>query len=243
MGDKVKAEEVKAKTEEVTTAVYKLNLHCPECAHAVEKTVVRTSGVQKVDTDVESGKVTVKGNFDVKKIQELIAKKSRKKVELISPKPKEKEEKKEEKIEKKEVVAKTTVIKVHMHCEKCEQDLKWKLLKLKGIHSVKMNRDAEICTIVGTVEEKKLVEYIRKKLRKHGEIVPQKKEEKKEEKKGEVKESKEVKVAEVVEKKVTEMSEKKEEVKTKEIVVPYFIHCTHAPEWFSDENPNACFVM
>lgn len=94
-----------------------------------------------------------------------------------------------------------------------------------------MNRDDETCTIVGTVEEKKLVEYIRKKGRKYGEIVPQKEEKKKEE----VKESKEAK-AEVV--------EKKEEVKQKEIVVPYFIHCTHAPEWFSDENPNAyCSVM
>lgn len=60
-------------------------------------------GVQKVDTDVESGKVTVKGNFDVKKMHELMEKKSKKKVELISPKPKVEEKKEEKKQEKKEV--------------------------------------------------------------------------------------------------------------------------------------------
>ena len=107
------------------------------------------------------------------------------------------------------------------------------MLYVTGVHSVKMNRDAQTCTIVSTVEEKKLIQYIRKKLRKQGEIVPPKQEKKEEEKKKEeIKESKEVKV---------EVAEKKEEVKT--IVVPYFIHCTHAPQWFSDENPNACSVM
>lgn len=35
----------------------------------------------------------------------------------------------------------------------------------------------------------------------------------------------------------------KDESKSKEIVVPYFVHCTHGHELFSDENPNACFVM
>lgn len=63
-------------------------------------------GVQKVDINVSSGKVIVKGsNFDVKQVQERVERKTRKKVELISPKPKPKEvkppEKKKE--EKKEV--------------------------------------------------------------------------------------------------------------------------------------------
>lgn len=63
------------------------------------------TGVQKVDTDVESGKVNVKGIIDVKKIHELIEKKSKRKVEIISPKPKEKDDKvsAEKIVEKKEV--------------------------------------------------------------------------------------------------------------------------------------------
>lgn len=106
-----------------------------------------------------------------------------------------------------------------------------------GVHTVKMHRDAQTCTVVGTIEEKKLIEYIRKKAHKHGEILPQKIEKKiekeEEKKKVEVKDGKEK----------VEVVKEKEEVKSKEIVVPYFIHCTHAPDWFSDENPNACSVM
>ncbi|XP_008786377.2 heavy metal-associated isoprenylated plant protein 4 [Phoenix dactylifera] len=229
----------KEKREEVITAVYKLHLHCKDCARQVEKTIIRTQGIHKVDIEVETGKVSVKGVFDPVKIHKRIEKKTRKKVELISPKPKEKVDKPpEKKVEKKkEEVVKTTVIKVHMHCKNCEYDLQRKLLKLKGVHTVKMNRDAQTCTVVGTIEEKKLIEYIRKKANKHGEIVPQKIEKKvekeEEKKKVEVKDGKEK----------VEVVKEKEEVKSKDIVVPYFVHCTHAPDWFSDENPNACSVM
>lgn len=44
MGEKVKAEEVEAKAKDVINAVYKLNLHCPQCAHAIEKSLIRTQG-------------------------------------------------------------------------------------------------------------------------------------------------------------------------------------------------------
>ncbi|KAJ0964725.1 hypothetical protein J5N97_025863 [Dioscorea zingiberensis] len=50
-------------------------------------------GVEKVDTDIESGKVTVKGSCEDY----------------------------------------SSVVKVHMHWENCEHDLKWKLLKLKEL--------------------------------------------------------------------------------------------------------------
>ncbi|KAJ0970821.1 hypothetical protein J5N97_018780 [Dioscorea zingiberensis] len=249
----VEKKEVKEK-QEVITAVYKLNLHCQECARSIEKHIIRLSGVEKVDTDVESGKVTVKGVLDVKKIHEHMEKKSKRKVELISPKPKEKDDKgsADKVVEKKEEVVRTTVVKVHMHCENCEHDLKWKLLKLKGVHTVKINREAETCTVTGTVEEKKLIEYIRRKIKKHGEIVPQKpkeEEKKKTEEKGSKEKEEEKKKTEDKGgakeeiKKVENIVEKKEEVKVTEVVVPYFIHCTHAPQWFSDEDPNACSVM
>lgn len=100
--------------------------------------------------------------------------------------------------------------------------------------------------MTGTVEEKKLIEYIRRKTKKHVEVVPQKQKEE-EKKKTEEKVSKEketeAKGGAKEEVKKVEIVEKKEEVKITEIVVPYFIHCTHAPQWFSDEDPNSCSVM
>ncbi|PKU60744.1 heavy metal-associated isoprenylated plant protein 4 [Dendrobium catenatum] len=218
-------EQVESKAKEkvqVITAIYKLNLHCNECGRAIEKPIIRTQGVENVYIDVESGKVTVTGIFDAKKMHELIKKKSKKKVEWISFKPEDKGVRKEEIVGKmrKEEVVKTAVIKLHLHCEKCENDLENKLLKLRGVHSVKIDRGEQTCTVVGIVEEEKLIEYIHKKAGKRGEIVQQK-----------VKKIKE------------DESEKKEEVKSKDVAVPYFIHCTHAPQWFSDENPNSCSVM
>ncbi|XP_072955474.1 heavy metal-associated isoprenylated plant protein 4-like [Typha angustifolia] len=267
MGASEKKEVVVEKKEEVITAIYKLNIHCKECARVIENHITRHQGVQKVDINVESGKVTVKGvKIDVKKIHERLEKKTRKKVELLSPLPK-KEEKpvvKEEK--KKEEVVKTTVVKVHMHCDRCAADLTEVLLQHKSIHTVKTNREAQTCTIIGTIEEKKLIEYIRKKARKHAEIIPQKQEKKVE--KVEEKIKVEAKVGkEGVKIEVTEKKEK-EEIKSKDIIFPYFIpcthphfmncthpdfinyphpapflHCMHPTEYFSDENPNACSVM
>ena len=37
-------EEKKEKVEKVITAVYKVNLHCPKCAHDIRKPLLRTPG-------------------------------------------------------------------------------------------------------------------------------------------------------------------------------------------------------
>ncbi|KAK8945636.1 hypothetical protein KSP40_PGU001860 [Platanthera guangdongensis] len=81
-----------------------------------------------------------------------------------------------------------------------------------------MDMKEQSCAVVGVVEEKKLLKYIHKKTGKRGKIIEQKQQEK---------------------------DEGKEEPKLElEVLLPnYFIHCTHAPQWFSDENPNACSLM
>ncbi|XVE50921.1 hypothetical protein DITRI_Ditri01bG0202100 [Diplodiscus trichospermus] len=210
----------------------------------------------------------------------MIEKLSRKKVELVSPPMKEVLEKqkkaaeaaaaaaaaKKKEKEAKEQILRTTTVKVHLHCDKCEQELKKKLLKHKGIFSVKTDTKAQTLTVQGTIEPDKLLSYIRKKVHKHAEIIsskPEKKEEKKENPKAEAKkddlkpeEKKENPKAEAKKdysKHGAESSEKKEvvefkqdvkvEVKSKEGNTPYFIHYVYAPQLFSDENPNACSVL
>ncbi|KAG6382753.1 hypothetical protein SASPL_157542 [Salvia splendens] len=87
------------------------------------------------------------------------------------------------------------------------------------------------------IEAEKLKAYMKKKVHKYAEIVQEKKKE------GEKKE----KVVKVVEEKTTVIKEFKEvekvEVKAKDGGAPYFIHYVHAPQLFSDENPNACAIM
>ncbi|XP_042455205.1 heavy metal-associated isoprenylated plant protein 4-like [Zingiber officinale] len=205
---------VEKKTEELIVAEYKLHIHCKECASAVHKHIVQNSGVEKVDINVESGKVIVKGYFDVKKVQERIEKKTKKKVELISSKFLPKEEKKEEEI-------KIIVIKVHLHCENCEQDLKILLLKHKEIHKVETNLGDNSCKIIGVIKEKELVEYIQKKTNKIAKIlkVEAKIEIKKAEEKKDEKEKLKAKKAEFLKKIKLEIEKKKQELKEKDIEI------------------------
>ncbi|KAF2318287.1 hypothetical protein GH714_004541 [Hevea brasiliensis] len=177
------------KADEVITAVYKVNLHCQKCAQDIRKPLMRIQGVHNVDYDIEKAEIKVKGTIDVLKIHKQIEKLSTKKVELISPQIKIKEaaatEKKVVK-ETKEAIIRTTTVKVNMHCDKCEDDLRRRLLKHQGIYNVKTDMKAQTLTVHGTIEPDKLLGYIRKKVHKNAEILtskPEKKEEKIEEQK------------------------------------------------------------
>ncbi|KDO85354.1 hypothetical protein CISIN_1g044120mg [Citrus sinensis] len=223
----------------VITGVYNVNLHCPQCARKIEKRLLKIeAGIQSVDADFEKAEIKVKGVIDVIKIHKLIQKTSQKKVELISPpliKIKEIGAIKE--IKEKEVILRTTTLKVHIHCAQCEHDLRKKLLKHKGIYSVNADTKAQTVTVQGTIESDRLLSYLRKKVHKHAEIVTSKQEKKEEIKKDN--EKFEVKSTELS----TKFVEFKEDVKSKESNVPYFIHYVYAPQLFSDENPNACSIL
>ncbi|KAG6628430.1 hypothetical protein CIPAW_14G012600 [Carya illinoinensis] len=242
-----KKEIVKEKVEEVINAVYRVNLHCQQCARDIKNPLMRTQGVHAVGADFEKGELKVKGAIDPVKMQKRIEKLSKKKVVLISPIVKAKEsvtiEKKVK--ETKEPIVSTTSVKVHMHCDKCGQDLKKKLLMHK---------------VGGTIEPDKLLSYLKKKVNKHAEIISSKQAEKKEEKKekddqkveGKPKEKPTEKAGDGKPSSTTESTKiievhkedtKVVEVKAKEADTPYFIHYVYAPQLFSDENPNACSVM
>ncbi|PIN15877.1 Copper chaperone [Handroanthus impetiginosus] len=241
------------KKVEVITAVYKAHLHCPKCADDIKKPLLKLPGVHRVDTKFEKGEITVKGAIDAKKIHAKIQKWSKKKVELISE-TKSKEEAKKETI-------KTITMKTYLHCDQCEKEARRRLILHKGIYNVKTNIKAQTITVEGAIEPEKLTTYMRKRVHKYAEIVPEKKasdkklEEKKEgDKKLEEKKEGDKKLEEKKEKikvdevksgdKVVEFKEVKiVEVKTKEGEVPYFIHYVYAPQLFSDENPNACSIL
>ncbi|ESQ33976.1 hypothetical protein EUTSA_v10009467mg [Eutrema salsugineum] len=268
MGEK---EEKKEKGEEIITAVYKVHLHCRKCACDIKKPLLRFQGVHGVEFDLEKNEIKVKGKIEVVKIHKQIEKWSKKKVELISPKPSEVKktttttttttvaEKKTTEVKKDAI--RTTILKVHIHCAKCDKDLQNKLLKHKAIHIVKTDSKAQTLTVQGTIESAKLLTYIRKKVHKHAEIISsktdeekkkeeeekkKKEEEKKKKEEEEKKKKEEVKVE--VTKTITETVELKEKIKVegqkdKDGNIPYFVHYVYAPQLFSDENPNACCIV
>ncbi|XP_020207488.1 heavy metal-associated isoprenylated plant protein 4 [Cajanus cajan] len=248
------AKEEKKKEIEVITAIYKVNLHCKECGNKIKRHLMITEGVQSVDIEFEKGEIKAKGKIDPLKILKLIEKKSNKKVELISPKVKPKENTTTDTKPKeiKDPIIRIISLKVHMHCDKCEADLKSRLIKHKGIFNVKTDQKAQSVTVEGTIEVEKLMSFLRKKGHKNSEIISIK-----EEKKG--KEEGKSSSESTKEKDHGESTKKKDDNKDKEVKssgestkekkgdtkdnVPYIIHYVYAPQLFSDENPNSCSIL
>lgn len=180
--------------------VLKVYMHCEGCARKVRRRLKGFEGVEDVTTDCKTSKVVVKGEkADPLKVLDRVQRKSNRQVELISPipKPKTEEEKKpeekekpkpEEKKEEPQVIA--VVLKVFMHCEACAQEIKKRILRMKGVESAEPDLKASLVTVKGVFDPPKLVEYVYKRTGKQAVIVkqePEKKEKEggKEEKKGE----------------------------------------------------------
>ncbi|KAF4395298.1 hypothetical protein F8388_001685, partial [Cannabis sativa] len=68
-------------------------------------------------------------------------------------------------------VLRTTLVKVHLHCHQCARDLEEKLIRRKGIHSVKADMKTQILVVDGSIEGEKLVSFLRRKVHKHAEII------------------------------------------------------------------------
>ncbi|KAL8118495.1 hypothetical protein AgCh_016136 [Apium graveolens] len=263
-------------------------MHCEGCAKKVRACLKGFPGVEHVETDCKSHKVIVKGEkADPVKVVERVQRKSHRQVELLSPIPKpldpvaEEETKvaevkevakpEEEKKEEPQVI--TVVLKVHMHCEACAQEIKKRILRMKGVETVEPDTKNSQVTVKGIFEPPKLVEYVYKRTGKHAVIVkqdPEKKdvEEKKDDKGGDKaaagngKEKKdgggeEAKAAAAAEAEDTQVLDmKKNEYyyyhpQNYQVYYPTFTaepsYASHsyppAPQMFSDENPNACSVM
>ncbi|XP_022737835.1 heavy metal-associated isoprenylated plant protein 7-like [Durio zibethinus] len=196
-GEEKKAEESKdgkespAPPQEIVLKVY---MHCEGCARKVRRCLKGFEGVEDVMTDCKSNKVVVKGEkADPLKVLERVQRKSHRQVELLSPIPKppapeeekkaeEKEKPKpEEKKEEPQVI--TVMLKVHMHCEACAQEIKKRIQRMKGVEAAEPDLKSSEVTVKGVFDPPKLVEYVYKRTGKHALIVKQEPEKKKEEEK------------------------------------------------------------
>ncbi|CAL5015160.1 unnamed protein product [Urochloa decumbens] len=122
--------EVEEKKVEVKTAVYKVHVHCGQCARDIEAQFSEFQGVEEVKLDGKAGKVTVKGfDFDVEKLRAKVEKGCRKRVELVAP-PENKDVVIEVKKKKEEL--KVITVKVPLHCHDCAVRVKEILLEHKS---------------------------------------------------------------------------------------------------------------
>ncbi|AES73041.1 putative heavy metal-associated domain, HMA [Medicago truncatula] len=225
-------------------------MHCEGCARKVRRSLKDFPGVEEVITDCKSHMVVVKGEkAEPLKVLERVQKKSHRKVELLSPIPIAPEEEKiveedkaapEEKKKKEPQIV--TVVKIHMHCEACAQEIKKRILKMKGVEWVEANLKNSEVSVKGVYDSAMLVEYMYKRIGKHAVIVKEEKkveegeENKKKEGEGDTKPQEEEK----------ETTKLEEEMKKNEHYFnpPINMYAyPPPPQMFSDENPNACCVM
>ncbi|RRT59083.1 hypothetical protein B296_00013009, partial [Ensete ventricosum] len=216
-----KEEAAEAKEEEPPEIVLKVDMHCEGCARKVERSLRRYEGVEDVKTDCKSRTVVIKGKAaDPAKICERIQKKTGKKVELMSPlpKPPEEEEKKEE-------------------AEAPPEETKEE--------SVVTDLASSQVIVTGFIDPVNLAENVHRRTRKQASIVPEEeKEEEGENKDDNGDEEKQQQQQQGEEEKKEEEDEVKDDISKYEYWPSRdYVEYAYTPQTFSDENPNACFVM
>ncbi|KAJ0974472.1 hypothetical protein J5N97_016437 [Dioscorea zingiberensis] len=188
-----------------------VDLHCVGCAKKIQRSILKCRGVEEVETDMVKNQVIVKGIVNPQALCSRIEKKTLRKAKVLSPLPPEDgDSAKSEVVVASQVGAITTVeLHVNMHCEACAQQLKKKILKMRGVQTAETELKGSKVTVTGTMSGEKLVDYIYRRTGKVAKIIPPPPppmdEEKKEE--GEKKEEKKE------EEKKEENTEKKEEEK------------------------------
>lgn len=197
-------------------------MHCESCARKVRRSLKDFPGVEEVITDCKSHTVVVKGEkAEPLKVLERVQKKSHRKVELLTPipippeeeKPAEEEKAAPEEEKKDEPQIVIAVLKVHMHCEACAEEIKKRILKMNGVELVETDLKNSEVSVKGVYDPAMLVEYVYKRIGKHAVIM---KEEKVDEEAKAEEEKKEEKVEEVAEKKEEGEGEAKPQEEEKE---------------------------
>ncbi|CAG7878498.1 unnamed protein product [Brassica rapa] len=156
--------------------VLKVYMHCEGCASQVSHCLRGYDGVEQIKTEVGENKVVVSGKFDDPvKILRRVQKKFSKNAELISPKPNPNQDQKKEQQQKKESTPqiKTAILKMNIHCEGCVNEIKRGIEKIKGIQTAEPDRSKSMVVVRGVMDPPKLVEEIKKKLKRHAELVSQ----------------------------------------------------------------------
>ncbi|KAL3524484.1 hypothetical protein ACH5RR_017318 [Cinchona calisaya] len=199
--------------------VLHVDLHCMGCAKKIERSILRIRGVEGVVIDMAQNQVTIKGVVEPQAICTTIEKKTKRRAKVLSPLPPAEGEPMPEVVASQVSGLTTVELNVNMHCEACAEQLKRKILKMKGVRTAETELSSGKVTVTGTMDANRLVEYVYRRTNKQAKVVPQPEPEKpKEEPKPE--ESKEEKPAAAAAADEAKPEEKKEQAADKKDDAP-----------------------
>ncbi|XP_055835295.1 heavy metal-associated isoprenylated plant protein 3-like [Solanum dulcamara] len=165
-----KQKEKKKKEEENVKVVFLIDMNCvcKNCFKKIAKCTQNLEGIKSMEIE-NTGvkyKVIVTGKVEPMKLQEKFEKKLKKKVELISPKTKEKKEKD---------IPKKTTLEINLGCDKCVEKMQNIVTKTKGFQGIFIDRPKNMVIVSGSIDTEYLVEKLKKKLKKSVKIIKQEK--------------------------------------------------------------------
>lgn len=150
-----------------------VDLHCAGCAKKIEKAIMKIRGVEGVEMDMAKNEVTIKGIVEPQAVCTKIMKKTKRRAKVLSPLPASEGEPIPEVVISKAGELKTVELNVNMHCEACAQELKRKILKMRGVQTAVTELSTGKVVVTGTMDENKLVDYVYRRTKKQARIVPQ----------------------------------------------------------------------
>lgn len=183
-----KEEKVEEKKEEEepkppSPLILYVDLHCVGCAKKIERSIKKIRGVEGVEIDVDKNQVTVKGVVEPQAVCKRITRKTKRGVEVISPLPPAEGEPLPQVVTSQASGSMTVELNVNMHCEACAEQLKKKILKMRGVQTAATEFSSGKVVVTGTMDPNKLVDYVYRRTKKQAKIVLQPEPEKQEEKK------------------------------------------------------------
>ncbi|KAJ8536970.1 hypothetical protein K7X08_035371 [Anisodus acutangulus] len=166
-------EEKKEEPKPPSPLVLYVDLHCVGCTKKIERSISKIRGVEGVVIDMAQNQVTIKGVIEPQAVCNSITKKTKRVAKVLSPLPAAEAESIPEVVASQVSGLTTVELNVNMHCEACAEQLKKKILRMKGVRTVETEASTGKVTVTGTMDSNKLVDYVYRRTKKQAKIVPQ----------------------------------------------------------------------
>ncbi|PHU23330.1 hypothetical protein BC332_08437 [Capsicum chinense] len=168
-----KEEEKKEEPKPPSPFVLYVDLHCVGCAKKIERSISKIRGVEGVVIDMATNQVTIKGVIEPQAVCDRITKKTKRVAKVLSPLPVAEGEPIPEVVASQVSGLTTVELNVNMHCDACAEQLKKKILRMKGVRTAETEASTGKVTVTGTMDANKLVDYVYRRTKKQAKIVPQ----------------------------------------------------------------------
>ncbi|CAN6171704.1 unnamed protein product [Urochloa humidicola] len=158
--------------------VIRVPVHCDGCGRKLRRSLQRIDGVGEVSVDSNTNTVIVRGGNAVENAREavrIVEKRTGRKAVLLSPAPEKlppppakgggtkKDEGNKDMNDLPEIDMKMVVVlRMNLHCDACCEEIKRRILRIKGVEDVVPHLKSSQMMVKGTVEPATLVGFIHK---------------------------------------------------------------------------------